>query len=264
MQPDSGDDSVTPTADLPKSVTTAFRVLEAVAETPGTGVSSLARSLGIAKSTVQRTLRTLEALDYVQASGEFARWSLTLRAYTLGSRAPVMDVGPIALPEMKALSTSTNESIQLTSLDNFSVVVIEKIDSVQAVRSFVDRGERMPAHVSAGGKAMLSASPKAVTQLLREPLARFTEHTITDPDEFRKEMRATERRGYSINRGEYRPDVVAIGAPILGPGGGSVGALSISAPKHRSPLKRLAEMAPELVAATARVSLAVGGEPHAD
>jgi IclR family acetate operon transcriptional repressor len=248
--------------DLPRSVTIAFRVLEAVAASPGSGVSSLARSLDIAKSTVQRTLRTLEALDYVQSSGEVTRWSLTLRAYRLGSQAPAMDLGPLALPEMKQLSTVTNESIQLTSLDGNFVVVIEKIDGVQAVRSFIDLGARMPSHVSAGGKAMLSTAPHLVDDLLQNPLERFTDLTIVDAAAFRKEMTATFQRGFSINRGEYRPDVVAIGAAIMGPGGKAVGALSVSAPKDRSPAQRLKEMAPELMAAADRVSSSLGAEPR--
>ncbi|GAA1850964.1 DNA-binding transcriptional regulator KdgR [Pseudonocardia ailaonensis] len=239
---------------LPRAVTVVFRVLEAVAAAPGAGVSALARDLDIAKSTVQRALRTLEALGYVYSSGEITRWYLTLRTYTLGSRAPVVDLAPLALTEMRELSAVTNESVQLLALEGDSVLVIEKIDSTQAVRSYVGRGERLPAHVSASGKALLASSPYVLEEMLRRPLHGYTEGTITDPERFRAQIAEIREQGYALNDGEYRSDVSAIGAVVFGGAGDAIAAIGISAPRHRASPERLREMAPALLAATGRLS----------
>src|SRR5579875_3040003 len=204
-----------PAASVPRSVMVAFKVLEAVGDLQPVGVSELARHLGLAKSTVQRALLGLDGLSYVYRTGEPARWSLTLRSFHLGSLASALSLLDIALPEMRHLLAMTQEAIHLNVLEGRDVVVIEKLDSMQAVRSYSERGEYAPAHASATGKAMLAASPEAtVEQLLAEPLTRLTEHTIVDPDGFRAELARIRQRGYAINLGERRADVGAVAAVI--------------------------------------------------
>ena len=243
---------------LPRSVVTAFQVLEAVADAPRSGVTSLAKSLGLPKSTVQRSLKTLEELGYVYPSGELSRWVLTLKAYELGARAPVMDIRLAALSEMNALSRLTGESINLMALEGDSVIVVEKVDSTQAVRSFVARGERHPAHVSASGKALLAEMPDRLRELTSHPLDTYTPATL-DIAGLLAEIEEVKRRGYGVNRGEYREDVVAIGAVIRAPFGESRAAIGISAPRHRAP-NGLSHLAPDLLSACDRVSAALLGE----
>lgn len=252
--PDSSD-----TGHLPRSVIVAFRVLETVAELQPVGVSSIARELDLPKSTVQRSLRVLEALQYTYGSGDPTRWSLTLRPFQLASRARVMDIRVVALSEMTALSESTRESVQLTVREGSGLIVLEKIDSPQAVRSHVSRGDRLQLHASATGKAFLAnETPEFVDRVLAEPLKRLTESTIVDPDSMRTELRRIRAQGYAFNDAENRADVRAVGAVIRDAAEGPVAGLSISAPKHRLPLRLVPEYATAVVSAAERISARLG------
>ncbi|MCP6275077.1 hypothetical protein NL452_27645, partial [Klebsiella pneumoniae] len=75
-----------------------------------------------------------------------------------------------------------------------------------------------------------------------EGLTRFTEATIGDPEALRAELRAVHTRGYALNEGEWRADVAAVAAAILGPDGTPVASMSINLPASRCDRKRLEEL----------------------
>lgn len=242
-----------------RSVEVAFRVLEAVAELQPAGVGQVSRHLRLAKSTVQRALRSLDSLHYIYGAGEPVRWSLTLRAFHVGSRASALALREVALPEMERLLDLTQEAVTLNVLDGRNVVVLEKLDCPQAVRSYLERGEFSPAHTSATGKAMLAASPEAVVErLLAEPLVALTEASIVDPARFRVELRRIRARGYSINLGERRSDVAAVGAVIRDADGHPVAGIGISAPRQRFGPAVIESVAELVLGAASRTSARLG------
>ncbi|MGH9101751.1 MAG: IclR family transcriptional regulator, partial [Acidimicrobiales bacterium] len=242
-----------------RSVEVAFRVLEVVGELQPAGVGQVSRHLGLAKSTVQRALRSLDSLRYIYGSGDPVRWSLTLRAFHLGSRASALAVRDLALPEMQTLLSLTQEAIHLNILEGRSVFVLEKLDSRQAVRSYSERGESAPAHVSATGKALLAASSDAVVDhFLSEPLAALTGETIVDPARFREELARIRARGYSTNIGERRSDVCAVGAVIRDASGHPVAGIGLSAPRQRFDAPAMEAAAELVIAAAGRTSARLG------
>ena len=62
---------------------------------------------------------------------------------------------------------------------------------------------------------------------------RFTNHTITDEVELRKELEHVRDRGYSIDPEESVLEGRCFGSPIFGPAKEVIGALSVSVPKMR-------------------------------
>jgi DNA-binding IclR family transcriptional regulator len=74
-------------------------------------------------------------------------------------------------------------------------------------------GHAVPLHATSTGKAFLAALPAAeLDALLRAPLRRFTETTITDPEELRAELDAVRARGYADSRGELEPALWGVSA----------------------------------------------------
>ncbi|MDF2586150.1 MAG: IclR family transcriptional regulator, partial [Mycobacterium sp.] len=96
-----GEDNIAATS----SVLSAFRVLEAVADAQPVGLSELARSVELPKSTVQRVLLTLQELGWLSATDSApARWRLTYRAAAVAGRAGAADgLRDIARPVMNEL-----------------------------------------------------------------------------------------------------------------------------------------------------------------
>jgi DNA-binding IclR family transcriptional regulator len=66
-------------------------------------------------------------------------------------------------------------------------------------------------------------------------LERYTEHTITTQDALAAELARIRRDGFATAVAELEDGLVAVAAPVFGPGGGCVAAVSISGPAYRMP-----------------------------
>ncbi|KAB8189815.1 helix-turn-helix domain-containing protein [Nonomuraea phyllanthi] len=229
-----------------QNVINALRVLEEVAGRQPAGVGELSRVLGLPKSTVQRSLRTLHDAGWIRpAAGEVTRWQVTGKALQVGRRAE-LGLRDAAMPVMEGLRQRTGETVHLMVPEGDAVVLIERLETDKALRIVLPLGIRLPLHASANGKAVLAHRPGALFAPEGGPvpgnhpagvpgaLARYTESTITDPEALRAELEEVRARGYADNRGEWRPDIAAVAAAVLGPDG-PVAGLSISTPASRMP-----------------------------
>ena len=212
-----------------QNVINALRVLEEVAARQPAGVGELARGLGLPKSTVQRSLRTLHDAGWIRpAGGEVTRWQVTTKALQVGRRAE-LGLRDAALPVMEELRQRTGETIHLMVPEGDAVVLIERLETDKPLRIVLPLGIRLPLHASANGKAVLAHLPSAPADL-----PGYTDTTITDPQALRAEMAAVLARGYADNRGEWRSDIAAVASAVLGPDG-PVASLSVSTPASRMP-----------------------------
>jgi IclR family acetate operon transcriptional repressor len=212
-----------------QNVINALRVLEEVAARQPAGVGELARGLGLPKSTVQRSLRTLHDAGWIRpAGGEVTRWQVTTKALQVGRRAE-LGLRDAALPVMEELRQRTGETIHLMVPEGDAVVLIERLETDKPLRIVLPLGIRLPLHASANGKAVLAHLTPAP-----DDLPRYTDTTITDPQALRAEMAAVLARGYADNRGEWRSDIAAVASAVLGPDG-PVASLSVSTPASRMP-----------------------------
>ena len=221
-----------------RSVRTALRVLEAVAELQPVGLSELSRKLELPKATVQRGLSTLASAGWLENDpAEPARWIVSTRAFIVG--ATVGDRGglrPQALPFMNALAAEVQETIHLMIPDGNTVVLIERLDSPHPVRAFSPLGARAPLHASSNGKAILAHRPdEEISRYLATELSPVTPHTIVQPDMLRRELDLIRERGYAVADEELQDGVVSVAAAIRPGNRSPVGSLSISGPKSRMP-----------------------------
>lgn len=220
-----------------QSVQRSLRVLEAVADREPVGVADLARALDLPKSTVQRSLFTLAEEGWLEpVPGDHTRWSLGPAARRLGRRgARETTLREAALGPMQALRDATNETIHLAIPDGIGwMVLVERMDSTQPVRTFNELGTRTPSYATSTGLSVLAGLPDhAVEALFSEPLTSYSPTTVVDPEELRKEFDAIRRRGYAVNLCRFRPQVAAIGAAITGRNGTPAAGVCISMPDSR-------------------------------
>ncbi|MEV1170686.1 IclR family transcriptional regulator [Nonomuraea sp. NPDC049784] len=219
-----------------QTVLNALRVLEEVAARQPAGVAELARATGIPKSSVQRALRTLQVAGWIRpAGGGVTRWAVTTKALYVGRHAAGdLSLRDVAVPVMEDLRRRIDETIHLTIPEGDRVVLIERLETSKPVRIVLPLGHSLPLHASAHGKAVLAASPEAVVeQLIADGLPRYTDTTITDPDELLAELEKIRERGYSTNSGEWRSDVSAVAAAVRDDSGQPVASISINVPTSR-------------------------------
>ena len=74
-----------------------------------------------------------------------------------------------------------------------------------------------------------------------------------------EDLRHVRRNGYALDREEFNPGVICVGAAIRDHSGAVVGAISASAPTMRTTEDHLALMREEVVAATRALSAELGG-----
>ncbi|WP_433443943.1 IclR family transcriptional regulator [Nonomuraea sp. CA-141351] len=212
-----------------QNVLNALRVLEEVAIRQPAGVGELARVLGLPKSTVQRSLRTLHDAGWIRpAAGEVTRWQVTIKALQVGRRAE-LGLRDAAMPVMEELRQRTGETIHLMVPEGDAVVLIERLETDKPLRIVLPLGIRLPLHASANGKAVLAHRPSPPDEL-----PAYTDTTIIDREALSAELEAVRARGYADNRGEWRSDIAAVASAVLGPDG-PIASLSISTPASRMP-----------------------------
>ncbi|NLU73635.1 IclR family transcriptional regulator [Streptomyces sp. HNM0575] len=250
-----------------RAVITTLRVLETVAELQPVGVSAIARATAIPKSSVHRCLLTLREAEWLTTSStDGTRWVLTGRALSVGIHAQAeLGLREAALPTMRQLRDETHETIHLSSYgSDHDLVVIDRMDSDEPVRTWVHLGARVPLHASCSGRAILARLPDAeVERLLGRAagksgeggeLERFSETTPVDLAAVLDDLGRVRERGYATNDCAWRPGVGAVGAALVDPRGRPVGALAISVPVQRYDAERAGRLGPLAADAARRVS----------
>ena len=216
------------------NVLTVLDVLEAVSIQQPVGVSELARSMGLPKSTVQRSLETLSAAGWLQR-GASGAWSLTLKPAVIGHRAGnEWSLREAAQPVMSGLRHETGETVRLWLRDGRDAVLIESIESAKTVRAITPIGSRVGLHASSAGKAILAAmADDELDRFLTGDLHAYTDRTIVEPTKLRRTLAQVRTRGYAQSNSEANIDVGGVAAPILSPDKRPIAAIGVVLPMHR-------------------------------
>ncbi|KXU82109.1 IclR family transcriptional regulator [Paraburkholderia monticola] len=199
-------------------------------------VAKLSAASGYPRPTVHRIVAALQAEGLIVATGSGNTFGLGARLINLASHSwERSDLRLAAVDALMALRDLTSETIHLAVPSQGEMVYIEKLESPHAVRMASRIGTRVSLTSSSVGKAYLATlgEPEREALLKDAPLARFTEHTLTDLDAVRRELEATVQRGYAEDREENEASICCYGAAIRGPDGRALGCVSISMPTFR-------------------------------
>jgi DNA-binding IclR family transcriptional regulator len=149
----------------------------------------------------------------------------------------------LAQESLEALAEASGETVNLAVPGARGVEHLAQVDS----RHFLGTGQWVGRdtgyHHTAVGKALLAFG---AAELPPGPLRRTTARTIVDRAEFAAELQRVRREGTAIAVDELEVGLTAIAAPVPGPTGDVVAAISITGPTLRLPAKRLAELGPLL------------------
>ena len=145
---------------------------------------------------------------------------------------------------MDALVEQAHEGAILGVLNGFEVSYLHLVESSQVVRVHAEVGDRIAAHSTSTGLALLAfQSDGYLERHLPPTLTRSSSSTLSSSEELRDELQRTRVRGYSVNRGGWHDDVGGIAAPVMGRRG-PVAALCIALPLFRMTPKWLRRVAP--------------------
>lgn len=234
-------------------------ILEEIKTTEsGFKLAALSRKVSLPKATVYRILATLEGRGYLDRAAD-GSYRVARKLFDFERTEPLEQIlNRVAQPLMERLAASSKETVNLGILDAGEVVVINTVESQQAVRMSSKIGNRRVLHATALGKVLLAGLPdKEVQRLIRiKGLSRLTDHTLTAKAAVMAEIHKVRQRGWALDNQENEVEGRCIAAPVFGPDGRVAAALSISGPVFRMDLGRAAALVPELKAACAAISRA--------
>ena len=241
----------------PTSTQRALAVLDCfTAASPALTLSDIARRLGQPVSSTHRQLRDLTRWGALErdASG---RYSIGLHLWEVGALAPrTKGLREASLPFLEDLYEATHENVQVAVLDGDEVVYIERLFSHQATRIVARPGARLPLHVTGVGRVLLAhADTGRVNGVLSRPLKKYTEFTVVDPADLRRELAAIRRDGYAISDRQVELVSTSVAAPIRGPDNAVAAALSIIIPARDNTAR---SFVPAVVAAARGISRSLG------
>lgn len=245
------DDTGTPAV---KSVETTFRIVEALKERGGAGVTELASALSIPKSTVHNHLQTLERNEYVV--NDDGTYRVAARFLELGAHArdrrPIYEV---ARPEVDRIAEETGELAGLVVEEHGRGVFLHRAKGDRAVHVDTYAGKRIFLHGAALGKAILANLPedRVDTIIDRHGLPALTENTITDRDELADELADIRETGIAFDDEERLDGLRTVSAAITGSNGDVLGAVSVAGPTSRLRDDRFREELPEVVRSAVNV-----------
>ena len=248
-----------------QSVARALTLLETITEMGGeTTLSRLASRTGLNISTCHHLLATLAQHGFVSKAPGRRGYALGARILYLSHVCLQVDLPKRAQAALDHINQSTGETVHLAALQGDELVNVLKRESRHAVR--VDAGTvgtSDAAHATATGKAMLAWLPEHEIRriLSTHGMTKFTANTIIDFDALIENLRLVRRNGYALDREEFRPGVVCVGAAIRDQSGAVVGSISASAPSMRASDDHLAHMRDEVVTAARALSAELGAPP---
>jgi len=232
---------------------------------PEWGVSELSAELGTAKSTVSRIARTLEAEGFLVRAPDSDRFHLGLKLWSLGSQvlAQQSDFPHLARRHLEKIVRDINESAQAVILDGVEAVYVETVEAPRSIRTHSAIGQRFPLTCTGTGKALLAFQPEAfIASQLAKNLKPYTRSTVTDASKLEKELGRIRKRGFALNKGEWREDIGGIAAPVFGRSGQVVGALGVTMPLARFPREIASPATVRIVGVAQRLSMELGYLPQ--
>lgn len=215
----------------------------------------------ISQTSAYRILNTLVRLGYLYYDDENKRYRLTRKILTMGFRT-VGEHGLLetVLPSLRELRNRVKETVFFGVLGDKKGIFIEQAEGLYDFKFLLSPGKEFELHCSAPGKAILAFLPDAMRDhyIANMDFVKFTERTITDVSLYLQELEKVRRLGYAIDAEEQLTGVACVGAPVFNYTSNPCGAIWVSGPTGRFGDDVIAQVVPELLAVTRKISDVMG------
>ena len=185
-----------------RSTITALEVLGALSEhVEPQYASALARRLGIPRTTTYRILAALVSEGYAVHDSELGRYSLGPAAYELAAAYQRQEpLRRVSLPIIDNLVDETHSSIHLALLRGSEVIYVVEQRGIHTPSLITEVGVRLPAEITASGRAMLSCLSWTQVDALYPSSAELSaghSNSPTSTTELHAMLAETRKRGWA-------------------------------------------------------------------
>ncbi|MBM7714302.1 DNA-binding IclR family transcriptional regulator [Bacillus thermophilus] len=212
------------------SVTNALRILRLFTpKRQELSFTDIVRHTNLPKSSTHRMIATLVKEGFLSKNPRTNHYRLGLAILSLGGVIfSHRELYKEALPIVKKLSETLDESAHICLLENMDVVYLFRVESRHPDRLLTQIGRKNPIHCTSEGLCILAFQDKRTTQkLLDSELYPYTPCTITDPNDLRALIADIQQNDYCIMKDTYYENYTSIAAPIRDYTGTVVSSLSV-------------------------------------
>jgi DNA-binding IclR family transcriptional regulator len=199
------------------AVSRALAILRLLAKTPEPmTLKSISEALDLVTSTCLHILRVLVDEGMVKVEPGTKRYSLDLGVLSLARSVVEHNPFPAriqsALDRLSERWNVTTIGVKVSGVDD--LVVLSLARSRGPFRLYVEVGSRFPALTSATGRLVSAHANLSDAELER----RFKVLAWENPpalETWKAEVRAAQRKGFAVDRGNYMSGITVIAAPIF-------------------------------------------------
>ena len=202
------------------AATRALRLLRYLAGQPDpVTLDRLASAVGLPRSTAYHLVNAMIEEGFVVHLPEEHRYGLGVAAFEVGSgyarQAPLQR---IARRPLAALVDRVGHSAHLAVLHGRDVLYVLEERAPGRPSLVTDVDVRLPAHLTASGRAILAHLPAAQVRALFPDRSAFVDRHGAGPGSLgalRSLLSETRRRGYAVEEGEVTPGFASVAAVVL-------------------------------------------------
>lgn len=222
------------------------------------GVTELASAAQTSKSTIYNILSTMESMGFVLQYPDTKRYRLAVRFLEIARNVASQTVQEQIAAVIEQIAKLTGEVCYYGIPYRDKVMYVAAAYSEGPLFRRPVTGMTAPLVCTGIGKAMLAHfDHDRQAEILRRPLKRFTDNTITDAVLLKEELRRIKAQGYSVGNMEHELGVKCVAVPVFDDGKKLTGAISLTGPSLRFPQEKIEEYA-VLLKSRARE---IGGAP---
>jgi DNA-binding IclR family transcriptional regulator len=202
------------------AATRTLRVLRYLASQPDpVPLEAISRACGLPRSSAYHLVTAMVAEGFVVHLADEHRYGLGVAAFEVGSgfsrQEPLQRISRRTLTD---LADHTGHTAHLAVLHGRDVLYVVEERPPGREPLVTDVGVRLPAHLTASGRAILSALPAAQVRALYPDGSAFVDRHGTGPrtlSALRSVLSETRRRGYATEQGEVTPGFASVAVPVL-------------------------------------------------
>lgn len=218
------------------AATRTLRVLRYLASQPDpVTLDAIARSCQLPRSTAYHLLNAMIAEAFVVHLPEEHRYGLGVAAFEVGSGYSRQEpLQRIARRTLAALADQCGQTAHLAVLHGRDVVYVVEERAPGRPPLVTDVGVRLPAHLTASGRAILAALPAAQVRALYPDRTAFVDRHGAGPSSLsalRTVLAHTRQRGHATEDGEVTPGFASVAAPVLDHNGHPVAGIAVTFPR---------------------------------
>jgi DNA-binding IclR family transcriptional regulator len=192
------------------------------------------RACGLPRSTAYHLMTAMAEEGFVVHLADERRYGLGVAAFEVGSgyarQAPLQR---IARRPLAALADRVGESAHLAVPHGRDVLYVIEERAPGRPPLITDVGVRLPAHLTASGRAILAALPAAQVRALYPNRDAFVQRTgvgPTTPAALKAVLVETRQRGHAVEDGEVTAGLASVAAPVLDHNGLPLAGVAVTYP----------------------------------